>query len=186
MKAADLRGAGPLTAALLLCACNPQAPAGRPTPSARSGSPRPIAAAPSLHITGQGSARRPVRIIQQVQNRIEYELIAKSYESKGPQGKARAVFQEARVTFHDRDGKTMTAVAPQAILDEDADTVTLVNSVHAQTSTGMQLDCDRLVYDRTGQVLRGNGNVVIIDPKGFRGTGSSFQSDISLTHMRMQ
>jgi lipopolysaccharide assembly outer membrane protein LptD (OstA) len=77
-------------------------------------------------------------------------------------------------------------VAPQAILDEDADTVTLLNSVHAQTSTGMQLDCDRLVYDRTGQVLRGNGNVVIIDPKGFRGTGSSFQSDISLTHMQMQ
>ena len=127
-----------------------------------------------------------MRIIQQVQNRIEYELIAKSYESRGPQGKARAVFQDAHVTFHDRDGKTMTAVAPQAILDEDADTITLLKSVHAQTSTGMQLDCDRLVYDRIGQALRGNGNVVITDPKGFRGTGSSFESDISLTHMRMQ
>lgn len=185
MNAVELRRAGRFAAVLLLCACNPQAPAGRPAPSARAGPPRG-AAAPSLHITGQGSAHRPVRIIQQVQNRIEYELIAKSYESKGPQGKARAVFQDAHVTFHDRNGRTMTAVAPQALLDEDANTITLLKPVHAQTSTGMQLDCDRLVYDRTGQALRGNGNVVIVDPKGFRGTGSSFESDISLTHMRMQ
>ena len=186
MKANGARWTGPLAAAILLCACNPQAPAGRPTPSAGVSPPRALATAPSLHITGQGSAQRPVRIIQQVQNRIEYELIAKSYESKGPQGKARAVFQSARVIFHDRDGKTMTAVAPQAVLDENADTITLLDSVHAQTSTGMRLDCDRLVYDRAGQALRGNGNVVITDPKGFRGTGSSFESDISLTHMRMQ
>lgn len=186
MTAHGVRRAGPLTAVLVLCACNPQAPAGRPTPSAQRGVPHAIATAPPLHITGRGSSQRPVRIIQQVQNRIEYELIAKSYESRGPQGKARAVFQDARVIFHDRDGKTMTAVAPQAILDEDANTVTLLNSVHAQTSTGMRLDCDRLVYDRTGQALRGYGNVVITDPKGFRGTGSSFESDISLTHMRMQ
>ena len=113
-------------------------------------------------------------------------MIAKSYESKGAQGKARAVFSDARVIFHDRDGKTMTATAPQAVLDEDANTVTLLDVVHAQTSTGMELDCNRLVYDRTSQSLRGDGNVVITDPKGFRGTGSSFESDISLTHMRMQ
>jgi len=186
LKAVNLRRAAPFAAALLLCACNPQAPASRATPQARAAAPRGAATAPSLHITGQGSAHRPVRIIQQVQNRVEYELIAKSYESKGPQGKARAIFQDARVTFHDRDGKTMTAVAPQAVLDEDANTITLLNPVHAQTSTGMQLDCDRLVYDRAGQALRGNGNVVIVDPKGFRGTGSSFESDISLTHMQMQ
>ncbi len=127
-----------------------------------------------------------MRIIQQVQNRVEYELIAKSYESKGPQGKARAVFQDARVTFYDRNGRTMTAVAPQAVLNEAADTITLLKPVHAQTSTGMQLDCDQLVYDRSGRALRGTGNVVIVDPKGFRGTGSSFESDIALTHMRMQ
>lgn len=181
-----MRPGGCLTVvAMLLCACNPQAPAGKPAPSAPSGALR-SAAPPPLHITGQGSARHPVRIIQQVQNRIEYELIAKSYESKGPQGKARAVFQDARVIFHDRNGKTMTATAPQAVVDEDANTVTLVDSVHAATSTGMQLDCDRLVYDRTGQMLRGDGNVVVTDPRGFRGTGSSFESDISLTHMRMQ
>ena len=149
-------------------------------------SPRPIAAAPSLHITGQGSARRPVRIIQQVQNRIEYELIAKSYESKGPQGKARAVFQErardlprSRREDDDRGG-----AASDSRRGRRYDYAGEVGS--RADSTGMQLDCDRLVYDRTGRLLRGNGNVVIIDPKGFRGTGSSFESDISLTHMRMQ
>lgn len=176
---------GWLIAGALLCACNPQPPAGKSAqqPAATASAP---ATAPPLHITGQGSARRPVRIIQQVQNRIEYELIANSYESRGATGRARAVFTNARVVFHDKDGKTMTATAPRAIVDEDANTVTLLDSVHAQTSTGMQLDCNRLVYDRTGQTLRGDGNVVITDPNGFRGTGSSFQSDISLTHMRMQ
>lgn len=180
-----MRSGGCLAAVVLLCACNPQAPVGKSTPGP-SGAPHPIVTAPPLHITGQGSARRPVRIIQQVQNRIEYELIAKSYESNGPQGKARAVFRDSRVIFHDRNGQTMTATAPQAIVDEDANTVTLLDSVHAQTSTGMQLECNRLVYYRTQELLRGDGNVVVIDPKGFRGTGSSFESDISLTHMQMQ
>ncbi len=127
-----------------------------------------------------------MRIIQQVRNRVQYELIAKSYESRGAQGKARAVFQDARVTFHDRNGTTMTATAPQAIVDENTNAVTMVGTVHARTSTGMQLECSRLVYDRTGEMLHGDGNVVITDPNGFRGTGSSFDSDISLTHMRMQ
>jgi LPS export ABC transporter protein LptC len=176
------RWCGCVAALFLACACNPQAPKASPSPLVTG---RVRAGAPPLHITGQGSARRPVRIIQQVQNRIQYELIAKSYESKGSQGKARAVFQDARVTFHDRNGTTMTATAPQAIVDENTNAVTLVNSVHAKTSTGMELQCDRLVYDRTAEMLHGDGNVVIIDPNGFRGTGSSFDSDISLTHMRM-
>jgi lipopolysaccharide assembly outer membrane protein LptD (OstA) len=80
----------------------------------------------------------------------------------------------------------MTATAPQAIIDENTNSVTLVDGVHARTSTGMTLQCQTLTYDRLTAMLHGNGNVVIVDPKGFRGTGSSFDSDISLTHMRMQ
>ncbi|MGA8535364.1 MAG: LPS export ABC transporter periplasmic protein LptC [Candidatus Tumulicola sp.] len=175
-----------LTALLLVCACNPQAPQATGTPASTGKLPRAPATAPPLHITGQGSARRPVRIIQQVQNRIQYELIAKSYESRGAQGKARAVFEDARVTFHDRNGTTMTATAPQAIVDENTNAVTLVDAVHARTSSGMELECSRLVYDRTLEMMHGDGNVVITDPNGFRGTGSSFDSDISLTHMRMK
>jgi hypothetical protein len=168
---------------LVLCACNPQAPKATPGPAKTAA---PVPTAPPLHITGQGTAARPVRIIQQVHNRVEYELTAKSYESKGAQGKARAVFSDAKVTFHDRNGRTMTAAAPRAIVDETSNTVTLIDGVHATTSTGMTLQSTRLLYDRGTEMLHGTGNVVITDPKGFRGTGSSFDSDISLTHMRMQ
>lgn len=169
--------------AVLCASCNPQAPKGVATTS-----PTPARAmtAPPLHITGHGTATRPVRETLQIHNRIEYQLISKSFESRGAQGKARAVFADARVTFYDRNGTTMTAAAPAAIVDQNSNSVTLVDGVHAQTSTGMTLDCTRLVYDHAAGKLHGEGNVVITDPKGFRGTGSSFDSDISLSHMRMQ
>lgn len=169
---------------LALCAaCNPQAPKGTATPTpapARASTP------PPLHITGHGTPRRPVRETLQIHNRVEYQLVSRSFESKGAAGKARAVFADARVTFYDRNGTTMTAAAPQAIVDQTSNSVTLLGGVHARTSTGMTLTCDRLVYDHAAGKLQGEGNVVITDPKGFRGTGSSFDSDISLSHMRMQ
>jgi hypothetical protein len=174
--------------AILLAAaagCNPQPPKATPSPSAAA-KPRSTATPLVLKISGRGTANRPVHLIQQVQNRIDYDLLASSYESRGPQGGARAVFQNARVTFRDRHGSTIAATAPQAVVDQAANTVTLMNGVHAHTSSGMTLQCDQLVYQRATGMLHGTGNVVVTDPKGFRATGSSFDSDISLTHMRMQ
>lgn len=169
---------------LALCAaCNPQPPRTAAGPTASSAR---TATSPPLHITGHGTATRPVRSTLQIHNRVEYELIAKSFESKGAQGKQRAVFANARVTFYDRNGTTLTAAAPQAIVDETTNLITLVGDVHAKTSTGMSLGCTRLVYDHAAGKLHGSGNVVITDPNGFRGTGSSFDSDVSLSHMRMQ
>ncbi len=56
----------------MLAGCNPQAPKSVKTPApAHAHPPTP----PPLHITGQGTQGRPVRIIQQNQNRIEYELV---------------------------------------------------------------------------------------------------------------
>jgi LPS export ABC transporter protein LptC len=144
------------------------------------------ATAPALHITSEGTARQPVRAFQQIHNRRVYELIASSAESTGPQGKTRAVFRNARVTFHDRTGATMTATAPRAIVDETTNVVTLIDGVHARTSSGMQLQCNTLDYDKSTAMLHGNGNVVMLDPNGFRGTGSSFDSDLSLTHVQMK
>ncbi|MEO6835173.1 MAG: LPS export ABC transporter periplasmic protein LptC [Candidatus Tumulicola sp.] len=141
---------------------------------------------PPLHITGQGTAVRPGHSTLQIHNRIEYDLLWKSFESKGARGKARAVFQDARATFYARNGTKMTATAPQAIVDETTNSLTMLNAVHATTTSGMALDCNRLVYDHATQTLHGTGNVVITDPNGFRATGSSFDSDISLSHMRMQ
>lgn len=180
-----MRGVPFLTAALLAtAACNPQAPKSTPSPASRAA--RPNAAPLVLKITGRGTIGRPVHLIQEVHNRVDYDLLASSYESKGPQGAALAIFQAARVTFRDRNGATFAATAPQAVVDQTANTVTLRDGVHARTSSGMTLECTELVYQRSTGMLHGTGNVVVTDPKGFRATGSSFDSDISLTHMRMQ
>lgn len=166
--------------------CNPQPPKATPPPPTPAARPSSRATPLVLTIRGKGAANRPVHLIQQVHNRVDYDLLASSYESKGPQGGARAVFQDARVTFKDIHGSTIKATAPQAIVDQTANTVTLINGVRARTSAGMTLQCDELVYERAAGTLHGSGNVVVTDPKGFRATGSRFDSDISLTHMRMQ
>jgi len=167
-------------------ACNPQAPSGRSSPAASAARPRSSASPVVFEVTGQGTVRRPVHLVQEVHNRLDYDLLASSYESKGPQGGALAVFQNARVTFRDRNGATFAATAPQAVVDQTANTVTLRDGVHARTSSGMRLECEQLVYARSTGMLHGAGDVVVTDPKGFRATGSSFDSNISLTHMRMQ
>jgi hypothetical protein len=171
----------------LLASCNPaptKTAAGRGTPAASRGhvTPTPLV----LLVTGHGTAQRPVHVFQQVHNRVEYDLLASSYESKGPPNGMRSVFSDARATFVDPHGARIVASAPQAVVDQNSDAVTMTGGVAARTSTGMTLHCDRLVYRRGGATLHGDGNVVITDPKGFRATGSSFDSDISLTHMRMQ
>jgi len=176
-----------IPAALLvtaLTACNPQPPKAAPSPSASAAKPSPSPLV--LDITGKGTVNRPVELIQQVHNRVDYDLLASSYESKGPQGSARAVFKNARVTFRDPRGATVAANAPEAFVDEGANTVTLVNGVNARTSSGMTLQCEQLVYRRATGTLHGSGHVVVTDPKGFRATGTSFDSDLSLTAMRMQ
>lgn len=170
----------------LLSACNPAPPPkSTPAPSATA-RPHPTRTPLVLTIKGKGSANRPVHLIQQVHNRIDYDLLASSYESKGPQGAARAVFEDARVTFRDVRGSRVSATAPQAVVDQTSNTVTLLGGVHATTSSGMTLTCRRLVYLRGTGILRGSGDVVVTDPKGFRAMGSTFDSDLSLTHMRMQ
>jgi hypothetical protein len=171
-------------AALFAAACNPQPKATPPptTPTPKANKRAPIV----LDIKGRGTASHPVHLIQEVHNRVDYDLLASSYESKGPQGSARAVFQDARVKFRDQKGSEISATAPQAVVDQTANMVTLLNGVMARSSSGMTLSCTQLVYDRASGMLHGSGNVVVTDPKGFRATGSSFDSDISLTHMRMQ
>jgi hypothetical protein len=172
-----------LAAAAWLSGCNPQPPKPTPTPSVRpSATPTPLA----LHITGQGTSRQPVRVLWSRRNHVDAQIIASSFESKGPQARTHAVFHNAHVTFHGRHGEQLQATAPQAILDQTTNQITLLDGVHARSATGMTLECTQLVYDRTSQMLDGTGNVVVTDPKGFRATGSSFTSDISLTHVKMK
>lgn len=179
-----------LRAAAALCllvaaACNPQPPKSKPAPS-RASAPKATATPLVLKITGKGTSGRPIRFSHQVHNRVDYDLLASSFVSKGPQGDQRAIFQNAHVTFRDAKGATVVANAPQALVDQTADTVTLIGGVHAGTSSGMTLQCTTLVYARETGMLHGTGAVVVTDPKGFKATGSSFDSDLSLTHMQMR
>jgi hypothetical protein len=179
------RGLLALAVAGALCACNPQAPKASPSPSNQPAAQ--ATAGLSLHITGEGTPKNPIHFFgQQADNRVEYELVADRAESSGASGKARAVFKNARITFHDKNGTTFAAAAPQAIYDQAQSTLTLVDGVTGRAANGMTLACRQLVYDHRDQMLHGTGNVLIVDPKGFRGTGSRFDSDISLTHYRMQ
>jgi LPS export ABC transporter protein LptC len=171
-------------AAAALTACNPQ--------PLHSAAPAPTATPPGmppLKISGHGTAQSPVRTFEQSGNRKVYELQARSYVSRSAHNVAQAKFQQATVTFYDRDGSSLTAQAPQAAVDERTKQVTLSGGVHARTTTGATLTCDRLSYDRATGMLNGSGNVrMTADQNGAHEvlTGNTFTSDIKLTRMVMK
>lgn len=179
-----VRAAGVLIALACLCACNPRAQT-TPTPTPK---PSSTSSALSLKITGRGTAHQPVRFVAQQANanRIQYDLLATSFESVGAQGNARISFKHVRVSFHGKDGSTLTANAPQAIVDQTTNTIDMVGGVHAKNNLGTTLSCDTLTYDHLTEMIYGTGHVVFTSATGFRATGNRFESDISLTHTRMQ
>jgi LPS export ABC transporter protein LptC len=127
-----------------------------------------------------------VRIVQQRGNCKQYELLARSFVSQGAPGSARASFKNPHVTFYGKDGSTMIADAPRAIVDQNSNLVELMDGVTAHNSSGMSLKCDTLTYDRATEMFHGTGNVVITERTGFRATGQRVDSDITLTHTQMQ
>jgi LPS export ABC transporter protein LptC len=172
-------------AAVLLAGCNPQ-PAHQP--SSATPSPTP-AGMPPLTITGKGTAGQPVRVTGQKQGRRTYALQAQSYRSHSMQNATQAVFQQTQVTFYDKDGTQLQARAPQAQIDDRRKQVILSGGVHAKTSTGLTLVCDRLVYDDASGMLHGTGHVRITGTQGGQKqvlTGNAFTSDVKLTQMTMR
>ncbi|HTZ53475.1 MAG TPA: LPS export ABC transporter periplasmic protein LptC [Candidatus Acidoferrum sp.] len=166
----------------LLCACNPSVQ----TASSPSPNPSPTSSALSLKISGHGTAARPVRFVAQQRSRVQYDLLASSFESIGAQGSARADFANVRVTFHGKDGSRLMAQSPQAIVDQSTNMIDMEGGVRAKNDNGTTLSCDTLQYDHATEMLYGTGHVVITSANGFRATGDRFESDISLTHTRMQ
>ncbi|MDP9110834.1 MAG: hypothetical protein M3M96_04300 [Candidatus Eremiobacteraeota bacterium] len=173
----------------LLTACNPapRRAAGTPAPT-----PAPSASAtglPPLRIRGSGTLRNPVRIVAAQGNRRLYELLARSEEAHSSSAIAQATFHVARVTFYDRGGSTLNASAPTAFLDDRHQQVILDGGVHATTSGGLALQCDRLTYNRASGTIHGEGNVVVSGVQSgtqTRLTGSVFDSDVNLASMRMR
>jgi len=178
------RIAGALLVLAALCACNPSAQ----TTTTPSPHPKPTSTSLSLKITGRGTSHQPVRFVAQQAktNRVQYDLLADSFESIGAQGSARVSFKNVRVTFHGKDGSTLTANSPQAIVDQVTNTIDMLGGVHARNNLGTTLTCDTLTYDHLTEMIYGDGHVTFTSATGFRATGNRFESDISLTHTRMQ
>ena len=170
-------------AASVLLSCNPQP--GK-TPLA---TPSPTPGLPPLRITGHGTAHSPVRAGEQSGNRRLYELTAHSYVSRSAHNIVQTAFQQATVTFYDKDGSSLTARAPQATVDERSKQVILTGGVHARTSTGATLMCDRLAYNRQSGMIDGAGHVrMTASQNGSQEilTGNTFTSDVKLTHLVMK
>ena len=173
----------------LLAACNPAPRTVRATPAPAA---RPSASGtglPSLRIKGNGTARNPVRIVAAQGNRRLYELLASSEEGHSSSAIAQATFHVARVTFYDRGGSTLKANAPTAFLDDRRQQVILDGGVHATTSGGLSLRCNRLTYNRASGTIHGEGNVRVEGSQNGTQTtltGSSFDSDVNLASMRMR
>ena len=166
----------------ILCACNPSVQ----TSSSPSPSPSPTSSALSLKISGHGTAAQPVRFVAQQKSRTQYDLLASSFESVGAPGSARVSFLHVHVTFFAKDGSHLVADAPQAIVDQTTNTIEMRGGVRARNDRGTSLTCDTLTYDHQTEMIYGTGHVAIASARGFNASGDRFESDISLTHTRMQ
>ena len=172
-----------VAAAALLVACNPQPQGTAQATAAPSPTMSPL---PPLNITGQGSGVRPIRASQQEGNRKVYQLIARSVQSHSAQTVGQATFQQAVVTFFDKDGTMLRAQAPTAVVDDKEKLVKLFTGVHARTSTGLRLTCDRLTYEQRTGMIHGEGHVHIVTASGEEATGNTFTSNVKLTAMVMR
>ncbi len=178
------RIAGALLVLAALCACNPSAQ----TTTTATPNASPSSSALSLKISGRGTTTQPVRIVEQQRDtgRVQYDLLASSYETLSEQAGSRAQFEHVRVTFHGKDGSTLVADAPKAIVDQVTNTIQMLGGVRARNNLGTTLTCDTLTYDHLTEMIYGSGHVAFTSATGFRATGNRFNSDISLTHTRMQ
>jgi LPS export ABC transporter protein LptC len=177
------RAAAAAAALVLLAACNPQ-----PQHQAQTNatpSPR-HSGLPPLTITGKGTKGSPVTIVQQSGNRKLYRLVAQSVTSHSAQQTiSQGTFKEPTVTFYDKDGTKLTARAPVASM-QGGKQVVLSGGVHATTSTGLTLTCDRMTYDQSTGLVHGEGHVHITGMQGGQQqelTGNTFTSDVKLTQM---
>ena len=100
-------------------------------------------------------------------------------------GQGRSVFAHPHVVFFQDHGKTLTADAPTATLEEQTKTVVMTGGVHARTEDGVTMTCDQLEYDDEHGMIHGKGNVVVTTPRGERLTGDTLDADVQLNHVRV-
>jgi len=178
---------GALAAAAVLAACNPQ-----PPPGAAGPTPSPTAAAsttlPPVDVTSLGgTAKHPLVFTLQRNNRLRYRLTAIRGKARISSGITAATLDITTAAFYDETGKALTAKSPTALLDQSNPnkTITMLGGVHA-VSGGHVLSCRELVYRQADDTLHGDGDVVVTGPDGMRLTGNHFDSDVTLTDIRIR
>ncbi|MDQ2871694.1 MAG: hypothetical protein M3R35_01035, partial [Candidatus Eremiobacteraeota bacterium] len=136
--------------------CNPR-PAQAPPDAAPSPTPTASSTAMPIRIVGKGSAKQQIVTYQQQGNRRLYELHAKSSVFENTSSQTVAQFKQTTVTFYDKSGSTLIASAPVTTVDQRAKQVVMTGGVHARSSSGMKLVCDRLSYYGKTGMLHGQG-----------------------------
>jgi len=135
-----------------LCACNPQPPKTAAAPQA-SARPRSNTSPLTLVVTGRAPPNGPFTSFSKSTTE-SITICLQAHTRAGPQNDMRSIFRNARVTFSDPRGSKITASAPEAVVDQTADAVTLLGGVVARSAAGMTLHCDRLVYRRRRDLAR--------------------------------
>ena len=166
-----------LGVALLATACTRQ-PAAQPTPAASA----PPVAAPSagptstavpIRIETRGGDGQYVTIVETVRGRKVYTIRALSGSmQRNGTNEATGDLEQPHITFVDRSGSTTVADAPKARVAERDKSVVMTGGVHARTSAGTVLTCDKLTYKGNTERFFGEGHV--------RLTSSSSNGEIAI------
>lgn len=171
-------------ALLLLAACGTKTHgAGAPaTPPA----PAPTGTGLAFKVTSSSVGKRSVTLTEHKRGRRVYALSADSTEAdRFAAGAGRSTFTRPHIVFYEQGGKTLTADAPIATVEEQTKTVVMSGGVRAKTQDGITLSCDTLRYDDRTEMIHGTGHVVVTTPRGERLRGDTIDADVKLDHVRI-
>lgn len=174
-------------AALVLTGCGgstSQAPAS-PSPAAHAGP----SAAPTqvpLHVVGQGNRDTPAVMTWSKGNRKVYTIRALAFVGDAVGGAGGSgELDRPHITFIDKTGSSTVADAPKATVKQRDNSITMTGGVHARTSQGGVLTCDRLRYDAHSERLYGEGHVVLSAPNGLQLSGDHLDGDVRLSDVKV-
>jgi LPS export ABC transporter protein LptC len=175
-----------LTAGLPACSHGGPGPAASPSPAASPGRVPAAAGATAvpIRIETHGTSGQYVTIVQSVRGRKLYTIRALStdVQSAGT-NEGTGQLEQPHITFVDRGGTTTIADAPKAHIIERDKTVVMTGGVHARTSTGSVLTCERLSYNGSTERFHGEGNVELASRDGLHLAGQHLDGDTRLQNV---
>ncbi len=182
---AGRRRAAALVTVLTLVACTSKTGGGSSATSAPP-TPAPTATLIAFKVTSNRIGKRYVTLTEQRRGRTVYTLRADANEAdRFAAGTGRSTFTRPHVVFFQEHGKTLTADAPLATVEEQTKTIVMSGGVKAQTNDGINLSCDTLRYDDRNQHIHGTGNVIVTTSRGERLQGDTLDADVQLDHVRV-